>query len=136
MAIQTGPYPLVFDADDFVRIDRGVRWGIKFHRVVGMVDTVVFVSEINGVQSREMFEQDFDDAMVKYGGDVIRWIKEKLIPALNAWLAQLFKPQAAPSPTPAPAPAPLPAGKYEQAFVLSKGIKITVNADGTIIASA
>lgn len=130
MSIQSTGFPLVLDANDFQRTDRGVKWGIKFHEIpqFGQFIYVVYTTP-EGIQKQESLEDSFDIVIeTTYGGDVVRWLKERLIPRINTWLAKMFPKTggvAAPTLT-----------KFEQAFVeTNRLLKITVNADGTIVAS-
>lgn len=132
MSIQKTPFPLVLDANDFQRTDRGVKWGIKFHEVVGMGAQAVHVvwSTAGGPQSVSTLDDSFDLRILRdYGGNVNRWLTEYLLPKLNAWLAKTFPPVAVDF-------VPVFDGSdFEKAFAAIGQIKITQAADGTLKAT-
>ena len=133
MSIQTGSFPLVLDANDFQRTDGAIRWGIKCYRINSFGDAVyVTWWDSAGKQQQEALDDAFDIHVYQYGGDVTKWLKEYLLPRLNAWLTKTFKAGAAPAPAPTPAPSD---DLFENARVALGTIKITVNADGTLKAS-
>ena len=130
MSIQTTGFPLVLDADDFQRVDNYIRWGIKCHRINGFGDAVyVTWWDKAGKQYQETLDDAFDIHVYEYGADVNKWLKEYLLPRLNAWLAKTFKASSA------PAPAPAPVDPLAEAIVAINKIKIVVNADGTLKAT-
>lgn len=132
MGIQYKAFPLVMDADDFQRTDRQIKWGIKFHEVSGMgAQTVHLVyTPVGGPQKNEVLDDQFDLRIHRdYGGDVTRWLKEFILPKINAWLAKTF-----PALDTGFVPD-IPESKIEEAFALVKLLKITVAADGTLKAS-
>ena len=130
MSIQTTGFPLVLDADDFQRVDNYIRWGIKCHRINGFGDAVyVTWWDKAGKQYQETLDDAFDIHVYEYGADVNKWLKEYLLPRLNAWLAKTFKAGSA------PAPAPAPTDPLAAALVAINTIKIVVNADGTLKAT-
>lgn len=136
MSIQRTGWPLVLDADDFQRIDRGVKWGIKFHHAAGSdMQSVHIVWTIPGSAAKvETIDDGFDIHVFNdHGGDVIRWIKERLLPRLNAWLAKTFPANA--TNTPAPPPVDDGADKFSAAWVAVGRLQITQAPDGTLKAS-
>lgn len=134
MSIQRTAWPLVLDANDFQRTDRGVKWGIKFHEVTGMgAQTVHLVyTPAGGSQVVETLDDSFDLRINRdFGGNVIRWLTEYILPKLNAWLAKTFPPKAAGDDwTPV-----IDSSKLDEAFAAVGRIKITQAADGTLSAS-
>lgn len=135
MSIQRTAFPLVLDANDFQRVDRGMRWGIKLHEVTGMgAQTVHLVyTPIGGSQKVEELDGKFDLRIQQdFGGDVRRWLKEFVLPKLNAWLTKTFPPIAAGGDF-----IPVtPTDKLDEAHALIGQLVITVAADGTLKASA
>ena len=125
MAIQSTPFPLVIDADDFQRVDHGIRWAIKFHEIPSFGEAVYGVWFVGGVMNTEALDSAFDIHISEYEGDAMRWAKEYLLPRLNAFLAKVFKVGGERPPLP-----PL-----AQAFNAVKGLKITAHPDGTVAAS-
>jgi hypothetical protein len=135
MSIQRSPFPLVLDANDFQRTDRGVKWGIKFHEIIGFGQAVylVYPSSVDGTQKVETLDDAFDIHILQdHGGDVLNWIKNRIIPKLNAWLAKMFPPISSDGEW---TPAPPDATKFEEAWLAVAKIKFTTAADGTIKAS-
>jgi hypothetical protein len=134
MSIQRTAFPLVLDANDFQRIDRGMKWGIKLHETISMgVQSVhlVYVG-VDGSQKVETLEDAFDLRINReFGGDVLKWLRDKILPKLNDWLTKTFPPTAIDDGfTPV-----IDATDFEAAFAAISKIKITVNADGTLKAS-
>ncbi len=132
MSIQKTGFPLVLDANDFQRIDRGVLWGIKCHEVVGMgAQTVHLVyTPQGGSQKVETLDDSFDLRINRdYGGDVVRWLTEYILPKLNAWLVKTFPP-VDDSWTPV-----IDSSDFEAAFAAIGRLKVTKAADGTLKAS-
>lgn len=131
MSIQKSAWPLVLEANDFQRIDRGIKWGIKFHEIVGFGQSVhlVYDNPIDGTQKVETLDDAFDIHVLQdHGGDVLRWLKERVLPKLNAWLAKMFPPKAADEPW---VPT-VDATKFEEAWLAVGKLKITQAADGTL----
>jgi hypothetical protein len=135
MSIQRTGFPLILDANDFQRVDRGMRWGIKCHEIPAFGQAVYLVYQgTDGSQKQEALDDAFDIHVFNdHGGDVLRWLKERLIPRLNAWLAKVFPPKAAGDDSFVPV---IDAGPLEQAHALIGKIVITQAADGTLKASA
>jgi hypothetical protein len=135
MSIQRTAFPLILDANDFQRIDRGMKWGIKCHEIPAFGQAVYVVyTGIDGSQKQEALDDAFDiHVFSDHGGDVRRWLKERLIPKLNAWLAKVFPPKAADDDGFTPV---IGAGPLEEAHALIGKIVITVASDGTLKASA
>lgn len=134
MSIQRTSFPLILDANDFQRTDRGIKWGIKCHEIpaFGQAVYVVFPGA-DGSTRQEPLDDAFDIHVFNdHGGDVRRWFKERLIPKLNAWLAKTFPAIATDTDwQPVIVPGPL-----EQAHALIGQLVITQAADGTLKASA
>jgi hypothetical protein len=132
MSIQKSAFPLVLDANDFQRTDRGVKWGIKCHEVVGMGAQAVHLVwvPVGGSQTVETLDDSFDLRILRdYGGNVTRWLTEYLLPKLNAWLAKTFPPVA-------DGFVPVFDGSdFEKAFTAIGQIKVIQAADGTLKAS-
>jgi hypothetical protein len=132
MTIQVTPGPPIFTpGSDFIRVDRGITWGIKCRDIGGPQVVFVCVKSDAGAW-------DIDQTMLaqlETGIDVMpqeanmnAWFTGKLLPKLNAWLAYKF---------PASDEPQKPATPLERADALiSSRLVISANADGTLTASA
>lgn len=136
MSIQTTAWPLVLEANDFQRIDRGIKWGIKFHEAVGAgIQSVHIVWTLPGSPAKvETIDDGFDIHILQdHGGDVLDWIRKRLLPRLNAWLAKVFPANA--TNTPAPPPVDEGADKFTAAWAAVGRLQINQAPDGTLTAS-
>lgn len=122
MTVQVSQGPIeMIQGKDFIRTDRGITWGIKCRDIMGVQVVMIVQNTPNGWQVLENLETGFD----LYKGDLDLWFKN-ILQKLNAWLAKFFPANGQPEPE---------LTRFEQADKLIQGIKITVNADGTLTAS-
>ena len=130
MSVQYTPGPIVINSSDFQRIDRGIHWAIKCREISNFGQAVyACVKSDSGWNIVETLDGGFDIRIESdFGGDVQKWLREYLLPALNRWLAAYFPAGATP-------PAPGPATAIERADAAIKGITIMVMPDGTLAAT-
>ena len=89
MTVRTSP-PVTFGPGDFLRTDRGVTWGIKVTDTPDAKFVSVFTRSADMVWGIDIGEALLESEMDLSAGlypDVKDWLKKKLIPNLNAWLA-------------------------------------------------
>jgi hypothetical protein len=128
MSIQKTSFPLLFDPDDLQHTHRGVTWGIKCWQpdfAGGSQVVYACVKKPGGWDSVETLDDGFDIHLNRdHGGDAMRWLTERLLPKLNAWLAVTF---------PAGAGEPAPDLKpFEMAHKMIGGLRIRPGTDGTL----
>lgn len=131
MSIQTISGPITMDpSTDFVRTTLGLTWGIKC-RIIGDVAVVMAVVKRGSewVLDNGILDNSFDLNIDKYS-DTMSWLKQKLLPALNAWLALVFKAGVITPPT-----NTITTRLIEADAMIFNLLKITVAADGTVVAS-
>lgn len=127
MTIRTSA-PITFTpGSDFFRTDRGITWGIKVTVTAAVAFATVFVRGADGTWSAEA---NLDEMLDTRSGPVGDWMRDVLLPKLNAWLRLKFPPLGP------DAPPPSPATFYEQADAAIQGLRIIAHADGTLTAEA
>ena len=142
MGIQVTSGPIVVDADDVQFTHRGRTIAIKLREsmwlnVLGCVRQPDGSWKVETDLTGDLFSSDPPG-----GGDVVGgWVKDKgngdmltfirnvILPRLNAWLATLFPPQTTTAPAPAPAPTGTPTQQLHQSL---RGLKFVTAADGTV----
>jgi hypothetical protein len=132
--------PIVFTPGrDFMRIDRGVEWGIKITSSGDWKFVSIFSRApdltygFNGpAQDLMMLDNDFDAHSAEYSS-LQEWLAQRIVPGLNKWLAAAFPPVTVSTSL---APAPIPRTLVEQADLLIRDLRITAGPDGTLTASA
>lgn len=134
MTVQTGPGAIIVAPDDFQRTDRGITWSIQCREVGdGMQFVQTCIKGADGVWQWDStgeldggFETTTGWSMY---GSVNEWLKQKMVPKLNSWLAVKFPAGAVPPPPPSGDP-------FAQAdLAINTRLVITVAADGTLVAS-
>ncbi len=133
MAIQTGPGELRVDVDDPTFTTHGVTWAIKCRQALADWRSVyVLVKSPNGSWlvnniPEAVLISDFDQDMRDKGGSVKKVFEEVLLVRLNTWLSKQF--------VAGQAPPVVEDEVFAQLFGMTKTIKITAKADGTVVAS-
>lgn len=141
MAVQTKSGPIVVDADDLQFTHRGKTIAVKV-RKVSWVNVLGVVKQDDGSWKVEcdltddLFSSDPPNGgdevggwvQEKAGGDMVKFVRDIIIPRLNAWLAKLFPPVVTQPGTPTGTPV-------QQLQTVIGGIKFTTAADGTVKAS-
>jgi hypothetical protein len=116
---------------------RGAQIAIKVRADFGIIVACELINGAwQGVRDLIMFDMDnvgsVETELAKAGG-AVAWVKTVLVPLINAWLAERFKPVAAPAPGPAPAPSGDPYVDIDAAIFALKWLPA---ADGTLKVSA
>ena len=125
MTVRTGGINEI-GVGDFMRVDRGVKWGIKVSSISSMEFVQVLVQLPDGTWSADAMLDDGFDTRVQEYPQVIDWFTKHLLPRLNAWLAAKFQAGG----------APVPLTRLEQADqLITTRLSITQNPDGTLTAS-
>lgn len=94
MTIRTAAGPIVIDAGDFQFTHAGVTLGLKLtysDTPVGRISSLYLAEKVGSEwKTDKEYEMalEFDGELRALG--VTRWITEKLLPKLNAWLAKRF----------------------------------------------
>lgn len=141
MAIQTGPGNLRIDADDPQITHRGKTVAIKT-RVISWPVVIGCVNDGNGWKvgpdlTGDLFSTDVpgggDPVAYHMAGDPLKFVRNVILPNLNAWLATVWTPQAQTGGTGAPVPDVKPIDQLQYALGL---IRFVVKPDGTVKAEA
>lgn len=142
MAIQTGTGALRIDADDPQITHRGKTVAIKI-RVISWPVVIGCVNDGAGWKAGpdltgDLFSSDVpgggDPVAYHMAGDPLGFVRNVILPNLNAWLATVWTPQAPNAGgggSPAPAVAPI-----EQLQSALGMIRFVVKPDGTVKAEA
>jgi hypothetical protein len=124
-------------AGDFRTTHRGTEIAIKVRSDFGCIVACEFVNGAwQGAQDLLFFDQDnigTAESEIAKAGSAAMWVKTKLVPLINAWLAERFKPAAAPTPAPAPIPSSDP---YAQIDAAIYALRWMPQPDGTIKVTA
>jgi hypothetical protein len=124
---------------DLTTTHRGTEIAIKVRSDFGVICACERIGgEWTVVEDLLFFGQDGTadaDVEIAKAGGAPMWVKTKLLPLINAWLAARFKPAAAPAPTPAPSPGPN-ASAFELIDAAIFRLQWARAADGTIKVTA
>lgn len=130
MAVRTSA-PITFTPGlDFFRTDRGVFWGIKVTDTSEVDTLTVFVK--HGEQwaaGASLAGFEWEKEMQPFGS-IRAWLRAKVVPALNQWLASQFPAQQDPN-----TPPKFETLAQELDWIIVNELKVTQNADGTLTAS-
>lgn len=144
MTIQTTPGAIVVNADDLQLTHRGITIAVKI-RMTAWPTVMGVIKQADGSWkfavdlTDDIFASDPPNGGDMVGGwvtqlangDMITFIRNIILPKLNAWLKAVFPPVAAP----APAPTAAFSNDLDGLQKALGGIKFTTAADGTVTAS-
>jgi hypothetical protein len=113
MTVRLSPDLNLTVGEDFVRTDRGITWGIKVTDFGDILKVVsVCVREPGGTWTLTgryapglMMLDDGFDMHIPQHESVIHWVRERIVPRLNLWLAAVFPPTDGHAPPPPQTPA-------------------------------
>lgn len=146
MAVQRSVGPPQFVPGELVIRHRGLEVGVKVYHAIGYPQILVFrrsvgeakwnpLGDVDGgyfdtSQDREQGNRPMTaaDWIAKAGGPA-GFVRQHVLPRLNAVLAEVWPAQAVPSPSPAPASGGDP---LEQVDSIICGLLVTMAADGTV----
>ena len=130
MSIQTAPFPLVVDANDLQYTYRGISFAVKLQEIVNFGQIVYFmVKNADGEWNpSSTLDDGFDIHIGNYGGDVFKYLTEKLLPALNVALANLYP--AGSTSTPVESKT-----NFQLLHTMLGTIKFGEKSDGTLVAT-
>jgi len=112
---------------DFMRIDRGIEWGVKVTDTGEMRFVSIFIKDGAGWTAVSLTSMDWELDMRQHGGSIKEWFVSKCLPLINEWLAKTFKPSDAPTAT------GTPSEQLDKLIVTQ--LRVTVQPDGTLIAT-
>lgn len=121
MTVQTAGDKVIMTDADFSTTIEGLTWGVKCREVAGI--QFIFIVEKQGDVwvATTALDDAFDTRQGQYD-DMLKYIREYLLPRLNAWLKTKFG-------------SGKQLTKFEQVDKLLLGLKITLGSDGTYVAS-
>lgn len=127
MTVRTTPTITFIPGSDFIRVDRGIRWGIKVTDTGEARFVALFVAEgsswtVGAMLSGLDWQED-----LKASDSMRDWFLEKVLPAINAWIAQTFKANGQ--------PPELGSLSAQLDNLIVTKLRITQQADGTLLAS-
>lgn len=125
MTVQAQEGPIYMGPNDFQRTDKGINWGIKCRDIAGFQIVMIVERQEDGSWSVPAnLDDGFDINKDKYT-DMLKYLREVILPRLNAWLKQRF----------GKSNEEIVLTKFEQLDKMIQKITISTDADGYLVAS-
>lgn len=134
MAIQTGEGPISITPSDLQFTHRGKKVAIKIRKLSWPV-LIACLDEGSGWKADTILEDWADDpnpVLRTVNGDTMKWVRETLIPKINAWLLKVFPPIVSGGTTPTTTAPKTDDEALAQIDAALGTLKFVAAADGTV----
>lgn len=107
---------------------KGVKWGLKVSDLDGWQFVALAIFDGQQWNVFATAGREFARDVQAHGGDVRKWVREVVVPAMNTGFLRVFKPAAV-------EPDAFTSLAEELDHILVNELRVTVNPDGTLTAT-